>query len=73
VNRPAKHSDYAVGDHIEYAAFGGQHRVLVVTGKDADIKNGQPGFNGHLPGLPEETIWGYDFQITYVVRAQVSQ
>jgi hypothetical protein len=35
---------YEVGDEIEYESLGGR-RIVRVTGKFSDIKNGEPGFD----------------------------
>jgi len=55
-----------VGDVIEYTAFG-DLRTVRVTNVEADIKNGEPGFDGILLDLYGEetglTVWGYDYQI----------
>jgi len=63
--------DYNVGDTIAYQPFGGGERIIVVDDKDSNIKNGEPGFGGRLvnPG-PDDwaDVWGYDFQITRVVK-----
>lgn len=60
---------YKVGSVIEYRAFGGDIRRVLVEEKDADIKNGQAGFCGTQQGGACHTgCWGYDDQITRVVR-----
>jgi len=52
---------YEPGDTITYRHFGDMTRTVVVTEREADIKNGQPGFFGTTPeGL---SVWGYDHQI----------
>lgn len=51
---------YNVGDLITYRTFGGGKRTGVVSLKEEDIKNGQPGFD------LETGYWGYDSQITHV-------
>lgn len=58
--------DYRVGDTIEYRHFGGGLRVVTVTHKERDIKNGFPGFDGDTPD--GDTWWGYDHQIVRVVK-----
>lgn len=61
--------DYAVGDTVAYQLFGGGVRSGVrVVSKEADIKNGQPGFDGTCVGPDGEqmTVWGYDDQILSV-------
>ena len=63
--------DYNVGDTIEYVTFTGSPRQVVVTLREADIKGGHPGFDGHAPGRENDEgarFWGYDDQITRVVR-----
>jgi hypothetical protein len=63
--------DYKVGDIIEYTPFGGGTRRVEVTHREADIKNGRPGFDGTLVGASHELgqrVWGYDRQITRVVK-----
>lgn len=62
---------YRVGSIIEYKPFGGGKRVVLVEEKEADIKNGRPGFSGDLAATdsgPYSSVWGYDDQITKVVR-----
>lgn len=60
--------NYSVGDIISYKTFMDNVRMVVVTEKHADIKNGQRGFDGHMVGDPTDTVWGYDRQITAVYR-----
>lgn len=63
-------NEYKVGDEIEYRPFGGGVRRVRVTGKHADVKHGEPGFDGELVvgshALGTE-VWGYDHQILRVV------
>jgi hypothetical protein len=61
--------DYAVGSIIQYRAFGGVFRIVRVTEKEADVKNGEPGFCGVVIEGDEsdQDIWGYDSQITRIV------
>ena len=59
---------YEVGDTIQYQPFGGDLRTVVVTNREDDIKNGRPGFDGHLVGAPGARCWGYDSQIVRVVE-----
>ena len=60
---------YNVGDTIEYRAFGGETRTVEVQGKEDDIKNGRPGFDGVcINPNPGQPVWGYDDQITRVVK-----
>lgn len=58
-------TNYEVGDTIEYAAFGGERRIVLVTAKHADIKNGRAGFDGEVESTRGigQTVWGYDTQI----------
>jgi hypothetical protein len=75
--------DYAEDSVIVYSPFGGADRVVRVTEKSDNIKNGAPGFSGIL--LDTETlepipaaewerysrfsmVWGYDDQITKVLE-----
>lgn len=59
--------NYKVGSIIEYETFTGQVRRVKVTGKDSDIKNGRPGFDGVIQGNGM-SVWGYDSQITRVLE-----
>lgn len=58
--------DYSIGDQIVYSPFGGGMRTVTVTDKEADIKNGRPGFDGVM--ADGTTVWGYDDQILFVFR-----
>jgi hypothetical protein len=58
---------YTVGDVVCYTAFGGTRRYVRVTHKEADIKNGEAGFDGVTIDL-HQTVWGYDRQIVSVDR-----
>lgn len=64
-------SNYEVGDIIEYNAFGGELRRVLVESKSENIKNDRPGFDGVLVAAPEDDqwrdVWGYDDQIVRVV------
>jgi hypothetical protein len=57
---------YKVGDVIAYTPFGGGSRTVTVTAREADIKNGRPGFDG----VAEHggSVWGYDDQIHTLVE-----
>lgn len=57
---------YEVGDEIEYEDLGGGQRIVRVTARSDDIKNGRPGFD--CVGNHGEEWWGYDYQIIRVVR-----
>lgn len=65
--------NYSVGNTIKYQTFCIYHRVVRVTAKEDDIKNGKPGFDGVLISSdnPSDTVgssvWGYDSQIVEVV------
>ncbi len=59
---------YRVGSTITYKAFGGVVRNVVVENKERDIKNGRPGFDGHMEYKKSAGVWGYDDQIVHVVR-----
>ena len=61
---------YEVGDIVRYETFGGDLRTVVVTGKHAEIKNGKSGFDGHIHGVEEDTVWGYDHQIIRVFKVK---
>ena len=56
---------YRIGSVIKYSAFGGVIRVVTVTEKEADIKNGYPGFSGDM--ADGQSVWGYNNQIIQVV------
>lgn len=57
---------YKVGSTIKYSQFDGGDRTVVVENKEADIKNGRPGFDG--TNAAGEGCWGYDDQIIGVVK-----
>jgi hypothetical protein len=66
---------YNVGDVVTYQAIGGVNRVVLVTNKESDIKNGLSGFDGLLvdPITYEPLghgVWGYDHQITSVRKLE---
>ena len=56
---------YRIGSVIKYTAFGGVVRVVTITEKEADIKNGRPGFGGDM--ADGQLVWGYDSQIIQVI------
>ena len=58
---------YKVGNIIKQRTFLGTHRYVKVTAKHDDIKNGKPGFDGHVLGDKTETVWGYDYQVLKVL------
>lgn len=60
--------EYREGSVITYDAFGGLPRVVFVETKEADVKNGRPGFSGTVTEGVEagSSCWGYDNQITAV-------
>jgi hypothetical protein len=51
---------------IQYRPFGGGLRNVTVETKEADVKNGRPGFDGITDR--GEYVWGYDDQIIAVVK-----
>jgi hypothetical protein len=67
---------YEIGDTVETGSLVGP-RLVLVTSRSQDIKNGSPGFDGLLinekglvlydgePGWA--TVWGYDHQIRRVI------
>ena len=71
--------DYCIGDVIEYRPFEGGSRFVLVDTKEADVKNGRPGFTGRTIiklGMNTNShtyssadSWGYDSQIIRVVRS----
>jgi hypothetical protein len=62
--------DYREGSVIEYTAFGGLKRIVLVTEKSDDVKNGRPGFDGKEQGSDSDSdgVWGYDDQISRVIK-----
>jgi hypothetical protein len=71
--------EYGIGDIVSYGNFLDQRRLVLVEGKEDDIKNGRPGFYGQL--VDRETmeplnsgdpigdgVWGYDYQIVDVLK-----
>jgi len=64
---------YEPGDVVYYVAFGGSTRRVLVTEREENVKNGEPGFDGVDLDEPNEMfrgVWGYDSQITRVERRQ---
>ncbi len=59
-------NDYKVGDVIEYVTFASMPRQVVVEYRLDDMKNGQPGFGGTC--LEGASVWGYDDQITHIIK-----
>jgi hypothetical protein len=57
---------YKAGSTIKYRSFGGGVRTVVVEVREADVKNGRPGFVGTTTS--GEDVWGYDDQIIEVVK-----
>jgi hypothetical protein len=57
---------YKAGSTIKYRPFGGPVRTVVVEVREADVKNGRPGFVGTTTS--GEDVWGYDDQIIEVVK-----
>ena len=62
--------NYEVGDIVRYRTFTGDLRTVKVTDKLDDVKNGRPGFDGHIRGNEDETVWGYDSQIIRVFKVK---
>jgi hypothetical protein len=61
---------YDEGDTIEYAAFGGEVRRVRVISREADVKDGEPGFVGEIVDGTcgdDAMCWGYDRQIMRVL------
>lgn len=60
-----EHLRYGIGDRVAYMSFGYIRRIVEVTFKSEDIKNGQAGFDGVVVNGPEAgtSVWGYDDQI----------
>ena len=62
---------YSEGDIIEVRTIGGKVRRVLVQVREADIKDGQPGFEGLVVSsasrddVPGKPVWGYD---EYVLR-----
>ena len=57
--------NYGIGDRVAYRTFGGASRIVEVTFKCEDIKNGRAGFDGLVVNGTEAgmSVWGYDDQI----------
>lgn len=63
--------DLSVGDVIEYAAFGGEKRIVRIEHLEEDVKNGLPGFDGVQIDMPigdDWKVWGYCDQILRIIR-----
>lgn len=65
--------DYDINDLVIYRPFGGGTRRVRVATKEADVKNGRPGFSGQLVDEDGSLtagdtygVWGYDSQIVEV-------
>lgn len=72
---PHSSVQYRVGDIVVHTTFTGLRRRVRVTRRAADIKGGQPGFDGKLVDaegrLPAGTVvWGYDEQVERVEPRQ---
>lgn len=59
---------YQKGSLIEQKTFDGKLRLVVVTKVIPRIKNGKNGFDGYIDGHKEKHVWGYEEQITRVIR-----
>lgn len=68
IHQTFTHDDYRVGSIIEYKTFTGDSRKIRVTNKQEDIKNGKGGFDGLMMHVANMYVWGYDEQITAVVK-----
>ena len=61
--------DYKIGDTIKVSQWGGGTRTVLVTNKEQDVKNGEPGGDGTIGGT-DWGVWFYDTQVIEVlVRA----
>ena len=68
--------DYEVGDVIEYDVLSesGENRVVEITDKFENIKNGRPGFDGVVVEPEDDNIevgdrvWGYDDRVIRVIE-----
>lgn len=71
--------EYAEGSVVTYEPFGGGPRAVYVTSREADIKNGRPGFEGVIlnrasnPAIDFGFAWGYDSQILSARSATPSE
>ena len=80
--------NYEVGDIVRYETFTGDLRVVQITSKHSDIKNGRPGFDGLEVSsnrskarstllqqiVSEDTrVWGYDSQIIRVFSVKAGR
>lgn len=82
--RRDKAMEYQVGSIIEFRTFAGDLRLVRVDTKTDDIKDGRQGFSGQdvqrrayrtetgisyrWEQINKDESWGYDYQITRVVR-----
>ena len=60
--------EYTVGSIVEYAAFGGGLRIVRITSRHSNIKNGRAGFDAEYLDGKDYDVWGYDSQITRVLQ-----
>lgn len=61
--------EYKVGDVIEQHTSIGYTRLVRVEEKEADVKNGRPGFSGIcVDPKMGHGVWGYDDQVLRVVE-----
>lgn len=65
MNATTTKTKYRVGSRIQYYTLGCKLRTVTVTHRDADIKDGSPGFDGTTDD--GEDVWGYDGDIARVV------
>jgi hypothetical protein len=64
---------FEVGDIIEYEVIGtsDHKRIILVSEKSNNIKNGRAGFAGDIvDGRNANSYWGYSEDITRVWKAQ---
>lgn len=71
-------NEYGIGSVIVQNSFGNpKHaRVVTVTGRYPDIKNGRPGFEGTtydpngVFGAQRYSVWGYDSEVASVIQGK---
>jgi hypothetical protein len=59
--------EYTIGSTV-VAYVSGRSNRIIVDQKEADIKNGEPGFGGYILDGPDKgrSVWAYDSQIESV-------
>ena len=66
-----KKLQYEKGDQVSYRAEGDNElRTVIVAERNANIRNGRPGFSGHIRDNTDREVWGYDDQIICIKRAK---